>query len=285
MTARVRLILFAGALLAAGGAGALAGGLAPQSGGTQGTGGHSHGADAAHAGEGEPTTGLAVSDGGLTLRVHTARLTAGRTSPLRFSVLGAGGAPVSDMEIAHERPMHVIVVRRDLTGFQHVHPTVDRTGRWSVPLRLARPGVHRIFADFRHAGTAYTLSADLSADGAMTTRPLPPAGTVAQGDGRIVARVVARDDAPERVRLRYRVSADGAPLTSMRPHLGAAAHVVLLREGDLAFTHAHAERVAGAPGEIEVTIEPARPGLHRVFLQLRDAGAVRTLEHTLEVSR
>jgi hypothetical protein len=40
------------------------------------------------------------------------------------------------------------VVRRDLTGFQHVHPERDAGGRWSVPLTLAAPGPYKVFADF-----------------------------------------------------------------------------------------------------------------------------------------
>ncbi|MEK8109242.1 hypothetical protein NKG94_40115 [Micromonospora sp. M12] len=36
--------------------------------------------------------------------------------------------------------MHLIVVRRDLTGYQHLHPTMAKDGTWSVPLTLAQPG-------------------------------------------------------------------------------------------------------------------------------------------------
>ncbi len=43
--------------------------------------------------------------------------------------------------------MHLIVVRRDTTGFQHVHPEMAADGTWSVPLAVATAGSYRAFAD------------------------------------------------------------------------------------------------------------------------------------------
>ena len=48
--------------------------------------------------------------------------------------------------------MHLIVVRRDLTGFQHLHPTTSDVGTCSVELRLASAGSYRVFADFKRNG-------------------------------------------------------------------------------------------------------------------------------------
>ena len=42
--------------------------------------------------------------------------------PLAFTVIGPDGQPVTAYDEQHERDLHLIVVRRDLTGFQHVHP-------------------------------------------------------------------------------------------------------------------------------------------------------------------
>ena len=50
--------------------------------------------------------------------------------------------------------MHLIVVRRDLTGFQHLHPEMAADGTWSTRVRLADAGSYRVFADFAHDGEA-----------------------------------------------------------------------------------------------------------------------------------
>jgi hypothetical protein len=57
-------------------------------------------------------------------------------SPLRFQVLGPDGAPVLRYQTVHDRPLHLIVVRADLTGYQHLHPGLGADGTWSVPLTL-----------------------------------------------------------------------------------------------------------------------------------------------------
>src|SRR5215207_2431412 len=96
--------------------------------------------------------GLATADDGLRLVVATPALERGRTRTLRFRVLDAKDRPVRAFAVAHERRMHAIVVRRDLTGFQRVHPHMAADGTWSVPLRLGAPGSYRLYADFAHGG-------------------------------------------------------------------------------------------------------------------------------------
>ena len=44
--------------------------------------------------------------------------------------------------------MHLIVVRRDGTGFQHLHPELGADGTWRAPIALDDAGAYRVFADF-----------------------------------------------------------------------------------------------------------------------------------------
>ena len=47
--------------------------------------------------------------------------------------------------------MHLIVVRRDGSGFQHLHPALEPTATWSTPITLPDAGAYRVFADFSAA--------------------------------------------------------------------------------------------------------------------------------------
>ena len=55
--------------------------------------------------------------------------------------------------------MHLIVVRRDMTGFQHLHPRQGADGSWSVPADPARagrvPGVRRLLRRRRAADAGH----------------------------------------------------------------------------------------------------------------------------------
>ena len=92
---------------------------------------------------------------------------------LSFRVVGDDGAAITDFDVEHTKPMHLIVVRRDLTGFQHLHPRMDADGTWTTPLTLPEAGIYRAFADFTHEGEAQTAGADIAVDGRADYRPLP----------------------------------------------------------------------------------------------------------------
>ena len=87
---------------------------------------------------------------------------------LAFTVTGPDGHPVTAYDEQHERDLHLIVVRRDLTGFQHVHPELDQsTGEWSTSVDLT-PGAWRVLADFRPTGgEPLVLGTDLLVAGAV----------------------------------------------------------------------------------------------------------------------
>ena len=157
--------------------------------------GHGHAPAAGAHGDGHTAAvvdvpaGLGVSEGGYTLAPVASTLPLGRPAELRFRILGPDGGAVTDFDVEHERRMHLIVVRRDLTGYQHVHPRPDGRGGWTVEIDFPAAGPHRVYADFVTSGRPYTLSADVDVAGDYAARPLPaPAATAAAGDGYEVAR-------------------------------------------------------------------------------------------------
>lgn len=230
----------------------------------------------------DPVRGLAVSEGGLKLALQETELRPGRPAELRFSIVGSGGRPVREFDVEHEKRMHVIVVRRDGRGFQHVHPELDADGVWSVPLTLPEAGSYRVFADFVHDGEAQTLAADLAADGEADYRPLPgPAPTATSGAGYEVRLDSGALRAGREAELRFSVTRRGEPVRTQR-YLGAGGHLVALRESDLAYLHVHPEEHGEA---VSFMTEFPSDGRYRLYLQFKHEGRVRTAEFTQEVGR
>jgi hypothetical protein len=229
-------------------------------------------------------SGLAASAAGLTLEVswHPEGATE-EIGTLRFRILDADGRPVRDFDEQHERAMHLMVVRRDLSHYQHLHPTMDPGGTWSTSLTLPGPGDYRIFADFVASGEALTLGRNLSVPGGYEPVPLPdPTDTVRVADYEVALDTGGAAD--ESRLLVFRVSRDGRPLDDLEPYLGALGHLVALRKGDLAFLHVHPEDYAGAAGP-EISFHATFPseGRYRLFLQFAHAGKVHTAAFTLTV--
>ena len=135
--------------------------------------------------------GLQVADGGYRLTPISTSLSMGGAAPLTFRITGPDGGAVIDYTPTHDKDLHLIVVRRDLSGFQHLHPHMAGDGTWSVPLGVAVAGQYRIFADFQPAARAepLTLGVDLPAAGMYEPQGRPHCG----GAGHHLLRAGALD--------------------------------------------------------------------------------------------
>jgi hypothetical protein len=236
-----------------------------------------------HGGEpAKPVRGLAVADAGLRVEVERPELRRGRSERLAFRIVDEHGDAVRDFDVEHEKRMHLIVARRDLTGFQHLHPKMESDGTWSTEVTLPEAGSYRLFADFSYQDEAITLATDLRVDGDADLRALPAPRPVAVSDGGYDVRLgSAGAKAGEESELRFTITRDGEPVQT-EPYLGAGGHLVALREGDLAFLHVHPEEHGEGVG-FAATFPTA--GRYRLFLQFKHEGAVQTVAFTQEVSR
>ncbi len=222
--------------------------------------------------------GLQVSDQGYTLRVLS-QPDAGSDRPLRFVIDDPDGHVVQVYDVVHEKPLHLVVVNRDLSGYDHVHPTLSDDGVWSIDLDLA-PGTTRLIADFTPSqGPELVLGTDLAVAGDYTPAPPTPVTRTARvGDYEVslTGDLVPGETSP----VTATVTRDGEPVTDLQPHLGAYGHLVALREGDLAYLHVHPEESDAGP-EIPFLAEVPSVGRYRLFLDFRHGGVVRTASFTL----
>lgn len=227
--------------------------------------------------------GLGIASDGYALRVDQSQFERGAARQLRFKIEDSGGEPVTEFDELHERQMHLIVVRRDGTQFRHLHPELDAAGTWTVPIEFDVAGVYRAFADFSVGGEQQTLAGDLFVSGGdFEARPFPAPQPVNETAGYEV-RLDANDaTAGELASLSFTVTKDGRPVENLAPYLGAKGHLVVLREGDLAFLHVHPEEDHEvAADEIEFAATFPSAGRYRLYLQFKHDGVVRTAEFTV----
>jgi hypothetical protein len=285
VSAAARLAAFAAAVVLLSGGAAVAGGAIDPKGseGEPSDQMGSHGGDDAmtastHQSD-HPVRGLAVADDGLRVVVDDPELELGRSQRLRFRIVDDRGDTVRDFDVEHDKRMHLILARRDLTGFQHLHPEQAADGTWSTGVRIDAAGSYRLFADFSHGDEPATLAADLRVDGNADLVPLPAPRATAVSDGGYDVRLDARDAHPgEEAELRFTIEKDGKPVDT-DPYLGAGGHLVALREGDMAFLHVHP---TGDGTDFAATFPTA--GRYRLFLQFEHEGRVHTAAFSQEVS-
>ncbi|MEO5652900.1 MAG: hypothetical protein ABIN79_02805 [Marmoricola sp.] len=237
---------------------------------------------------GEGPGGLAVSQDGYTLRLARASLPAEAGATLRLVIEGPDGKPVTAYDVQHDKLLHLIVVRRDFSGFQHVHPVLENDGTWSAPVDLTA-GAWRVFADFKPtSGEALTLGADLSVSGTpepATEQPVTRTATVEGYTVTLTGDLVVGEDSM----VELDVAKDGQPVTDLQPYLGAYGHLVALREGDLAYLHVHPDGEPGdattSPGPvIRFGAEVPSSGRYHLYLDFRHDGVVRTAQFALDAA-
>jgi hypothetical protein len=262
--AALRLALFAAGLIVLAGVAALLGRASGVDTDGEPAAAPSHGSKA-ESHETAPA-GLALAQDGYRLVPEREALVAGTPERYVFRILGPDGAVLRDFDVEHERRLHLIVAARSPNNhFLHLHPRQLADGAWTTSMQLPTNGSYRVFADFTTGGERRTLGVDLAGyDG-----PDRAAEVTSQFD-------VALDRQDER--LDFTVRRDGNPLKLQR-YLGAGGHLVVLREGDLAYIHAHAEE-----DELAFDVPFPTAGRYRLYLQFQVGGRVFTVQRTEVVS-
>jgi hypothetical protein len=236
--------------------------------------------------------GLGDQAAGFRFAPATHAISAGRAAEFPFAIVGPDGEPVTAFEPDQTQLMHFYLVRSDLTGFQHVHPTMAADGSWTAPLGATQPGEYRAFVSFiikDSAGKARSLvlSSAVTVPGDAPVTPLPAPATTTQVDGYTLTLSSDTLMAGTSHEFTVTVTMDGAPVTDLQPYLATYAHLTGFRQGDLAFAHLHPhDAVDGDHGGPTMTFEAMLPeaGTWRLFLQFRTEGVLRTAAVTVTAS-
>ncbi|MFC6825426.1 hypothetical protein [Halopelagius fulvigenes] len=238
---------------------------------------HGHGRPAGHADAGSHALpgGLTVAANGLRFDASETRLDAGVRREWTYRIRDEDGDAVTEFEETHDRLAHLVLVRRDLTRFQHLHPELRADGTWSVEFSLPDPGVYRGFVDVLVGGRPTTLGADLLVSGAADYDAPPEPTREVTVDGYDLT-MTPGDVAPnENVTLEFEVRTDGSA-ARLDPYLGALGHLVALRDGDLAYLHVHPEETDPEDGLVRFAVRFPTAGRYRLFLQAKPRGELIT---------
>jgi hypothetical protein len=254
--------------------------------------GHQHPAGAGpHSRPGDANTaqatGTTVSVGGYTLEPEQRVQPSDATVDYRFRIVGADRTAATRFMVVHDKPLHLIVIGRDLSGYQHLHPVMAPDGTWSAPLNLDRPGSYRVYADFSLAATdgsqlPLVLSVDHHVPGTHTPAALPPAASQATA-GPFAVSMEGTPTVGVTSPISFRVSRNAAPGPSkLERYLGAYGHLVVIREGDLGYVHVHPEPEL-IDGSVKFWLTVPSAGRYRAFFDFQVAGAVRTAAYTFHL--
>lgn len=251
-----------------------------------------------------------------------AEVKAGEPVTLSFTVKDAKGAAVRDLQIVHEKPMHLLVVSNDLAEFNHLHPEPQADGSLKVTHTFPNGGAYKLYADFTPPNASQIVDRlDVNVAGDARVRvALVADQTTKTIDGLCVTM---RPDKPLRAGdelLLNFAAADaktGKPATDLQPYLGSLAHFVIISEDTTDFLHAHPmtkeemSEAGGAHGGMDQEAKPhahdaaemrdeakqgtspsevaahttfPRAGLYKIWAQFQRGGRVITVPYVVRVT-
>jgi hypothetical protein len=230
--------------------------------------------------------------------VGTAEFKANQPTQLSFSLIDNQGRVLTAFETVHEKIMHVIVVRNDLTEYQHLHPDYNQaTGEFSLKnLVFPSNGQYRLFADFTPVGeknnltgrSVTTPSKTLRVGDLSTYKPVQLGSAHYRSSVNGYDVVLSTDTtltAASEEQLSFRITQAGKTVTRLEPYLGAMGHVVILSEHDLDFIHAHPvdEQHVSVDGVVDFMTSFPKAGRYKVFAQFQVNGNILTSDFIVEV--
>lgn len=242
---------------------------------------------------------------------------AGQPATLAFTVKDKQGATVKDLQIVHEKPMHLLVVSRDLAEFYHIHPEQSADGSYRVEHTFPNGGEYKLYADFTpKEATQVVEQVDIKVGGAERARvPLVADAKFEKTVNGL--RVVMKPDGAikggQELMLNFAAfdAATNKPATDLQNYLGELAHFVIISEDMKDFVHAHPmskgehdnsgktddhnadghkhstmEGVSVKPSASEVAAHTAFPrsGLYKVWAQFQRGGEVITVPFVVSVA-
>ncbi len=174
------------------------------------------------------------------------------------------GDAVNDFEIEMTKKMHLIVVKNDLSWFNHVHPQFQGNGKFTVTTVLPSAGTYKIYADYtlQNAGQEVPQFEFATAGQTVTPAKVSIVPDKMQGmwlvnkfnahpesepdtKGGAVYEVALMPMpipivAGQDVMLHFQIrDGAGTPVKDLQPYLGAMGHCVILSSDTNAYLHSH----------------------------------------------
>ncbi len=155
----------------------------------------------------------------------------GKETELKFTIL-QNGKPM-ELKLLHEKLMHLILVRKDLNYFDHLHPEEKENGAFLIQHTFLAPGEYQLWVEFTDGVLEHIIDYPLTVEG---TSESPEPDTL---NGLNVEMKTSDLQQDKPTQLNFIVTKDDAPVQITEKWLGADAHLIIIRNTLDEFIHLH----------------------------------------------
>lgn len=231
----------------------------------------------------------------VNLQTDPAKPTANTATQLAIIVTEqAVGDAIKEFELVHDRPMHLIIVRDDLSYFDHLH-LEPQNGIFATAYSFPSAGDYKLWVDVKPQGgrqflTAFRLHIEgqpvyerfsLAVDNQYTK-------LVMNGQYRVSLALPSELGIHHGANLKFSIAdVNGKPITDLQPMLGAKAHSIIISEDTHDFLHVHPEEEVSSSwrGGPDAAFHAQFPkaGLYKTWVQFQHHGKTITADFVLSV--
>jgi len=207
---------------------------------------------------------------------------------LRIRVQDRDRVTLKAYEMSHEKLMHLIVVNRELTHFDHLHPEPLERGAFGTTVHFPADGSYKLFADFvPEGGTGATVSDWIAVGEEEVAKPqLVPDLDQPKTAGHLevslsVSSLRAGEDAVLAFTVRDAESKEA--ITDLEPYLGAVGHVVIVSEDAEQYLHVHPMDERATRPEAAFSAVFPSGGNYKLWGQFQHRGEVFTVSFVVNI--
>lgn len=233
-----------------------------------------------------------------------AKLVAGKAATFHFMPTEEGKNDVAvPLEVVHEKKIHLIIVSKDLSYFEHIHPQAADDGHYLINVLPASQaytnGIGHNETKFEYGGD-YVLFADYAPTGGghqLERVPFHVDGEEKPAvkytkenltwskNGYKVELSFDKDKlvTNDMVALKTTVTKNGKPVTDLDHYLGALGHMVVISENTEKYLHVHPMESDNHGPDIQFHSSFDTAGIYRVFLQFKHHDELQTVDFTIRV--
>jgi hypothetical protein len=195
---------------------------------------------------------------------------------------------IKDFERSHEKLLHLIVVNKDLSYFNHIHPEFDGNGNFKINTSFLNGGGYKFFADILpKGGTSTTLSEWVKVEGEEKAQEPMEADTklVKVVDGKEIELTISSTTAKDEVTLTFNIldAQTKNEISDLEQYLGAVGHVVILSDDAEQYLHVHPmdEKATGPKAEFMTSFP--KSGTYKIWGQFQHQGKIFTVAFVVDI--
>ncbi len=190
-----------------------------------------------------------------------------------------------ELEVVHEKPLHLITVTQELDWFSHDHPVKGTDGTWQLEMVFPRAGNYIFYADFVPKGARnQVFPLAFQVQGVRPKIKALKASSAPRKVGSYTFTLIQPKAllSNEAMTLTFKIAKGGKPVTDLQPYLGEKGHLVGVSEDTLSYAHSH-PMDSKSGSEVAFMAHFPRPGLYKIWGQFLHQGQILIADFVLSV--